>query len=84
MPVSVRARTAVEYLARHLRNTPPATITASQSIVAICGLAACQHSHTDPLYATLIARIKEEDAGCDTRLLAASIHCVASFISVLT
>ena len=75
---SLRAsKDAVEYLARHLREVPPATITASQCIVAICGLAACYHPKTDALYATLVARIKEEDAGCDTRLLVASANCAA-------
>ena len=56
---------AVEYLAHHLRKALPATLTASDCKRAIRGLALCHCSNTDPLYATLVARIKEKGAGCD-------------------
>ena len=71
------SKNAVDYLARYLRDVPPATFTASQCIAAIGVLAAYRHQRTDPLYATLIAIIKEKDAGCDPRLLEASFHCAA-------
>ena len=75
---SLRAsKHAVEYLARHLRNAAPGKLTASQCVVTICGLAACYHPVTDPLFATLIAKIKEKDVGCDNRLIAASVYCAA-------